>query len=159
MSEAIRSSASSAGTYHTNHTTGILQNRVELTPVWPPFLERSHFSPSVTQVQKGGGEGNHSHILSLCTLIHLGSCLYTHIWLRPSRNMEKRWDRGQMGLKKFQHHLSYIFFITPNKSRVCKICDAIEFSAACDDHGWKNETANHYTAAAHERFNSAGLNE
>lgn len=40
---------------------------------------------------KGRGEGNHSHILSLCALIHRGSCLYTLIWLRQS--WKRDWGR------------------------------------------------------------------
>lgn len=59
------------------------------------FLERSHFSVSVTQVQKGRGEGNHSHILSVWALIHWGSCLYTLIWLRLNRRETEQKRREQ----------------------------------------------------------------
>lgn len=63
---------------------------------------------------KDRGEGNHSHILSLCALIHRGSCLYTLIWLRPSRKREERLDRG--GKKYFSLHLR-------GCGKLCQVCN------------------------------------
>lgn len=50
-----------------------------------PRLERSRFSLSDAG-SKMRGELNHSHILSLCTRIHWGWCLYSLIWLRARRD-------------------------------------------------------------------------
>lgn len=59
------------------------QNRAELTPAWPRTLEKSHFSLSVTQVQKGEVRGiSLISCMTVCTPIHTGSCLYTLILLR-----------------------------------------------------------------------------
>lgn len=74
-------------------------NRAELTPPWPFFGNEPLFTVCDAG-SKGRGEGNHSHILSLCALIHRGSCLYTLIWLRQSRGETEQKEGRETGQGK-----------------------------------------------------------
>lgn len=82
-------------------STGVQQHRAELTPVWPSVVEKSHFSLSVMQVSKDGGEGNHSYPVSVHTDPQRLMLIHPHMTKTEKR--EARPDRGKK--KCFSLHL------------------------------------------------------
>lgn len=80
--------------------TGNSLGRAELTWPFSPFFFGKKLLFSVCDAGSNGrGEGNHSHILCLCALIHRGLCLYTTSYdLRQSRQRQERQSRGKQSL-------------------------------------------------------------
>lgn len=102
-------------------TAGILRlkpyqqscSRAELTPAWP-FFGKEPLLAVCDAGSKGRGEGNHSHILSLCTLIHRGSWLYTLIWPRQGGEAEQKKGRERERGKQ-----KVFIFLYICKGRIC----------------------------------------